>query len=183
MPPDRAAAARAIDAFLRAIGREEPDLEGTGARVAEAFLDDLCAGYAIDTRALLEKSAIAMESSGVVAIREIPVMTTCPHHLLLAMGTADVAFAPSSRVVGLGTLAALVDAHARRLTLQERIGDGVVDDLEAVLAPKWVACKISLAHGCMLARGERAIGTRVETLAVRGDDLAAAHAAVGWGTR
>jgi GTP cyclohydrolase I len=108
-------------------------------------------------------------------------MTTCPHHLLLAMGTADVAFAPKARAVGIGTLAALVDAHARRLTLQERIGDGVVDDIEAVLAPSWVACKVSLAHGCLVARGERAVGSRVETLAVRGADVSAAHAAVGWG--
>jgi GTP cyclohydrolase I len=110
-------------------------------------------------------------------------MTTCPHHLLLAMGSADVAFAPSARgrAVGIGTLAALVDAHARRLTLQEVIGDGVVDDIQAVLSPAWVACKISLAHGCMVARGERAIGSRVETLAVRGTDVAAAHAAMRWG--
>src|SRR5262245_9734237 len=33
--PDRRAAAAAIEAFLRALGRNEPDLAGTGARVAD----------------------------------------------------------------------------------------------------------------------------------------------------
>ena len=46
---DREAAARAIDAFLRALGRDperEPELAGTGERVARAWADELLAGYA-----------------------------------------------------------------------------------------------------------------------------------------
>lgn len=181
MSADRAAAAKAIDDFLRAIGRTGSDLAGTGARVTDAFLDDLCVGYAVDTRKLLSDSAMAMTTSNIVAVRDVPIMTTCPHHLLLAMGKADVAFAPAGKAVGIGTLAALVDAHARRLTLQETIGDAVVDDVTAVLAPSWVVCKIALAHGCMVARGGRAVGSHVETLAFRGTDVVAAHTAVGWG--
>ena len=107
----------------------------------------------------------------------------CPHHLLLSTGTATVAFKATLRLVGLGTVAGLVLAHARRLTLQERIGEGVVDDLDAVLAPEWVGCRLVLAHGCMIARGERATGTRVETVALRGppDRTAEAHLALGVG--
>lgn len=187
MPIDRTAAANAIDAFLRALGRDpstEPDLAGTGARVADAFADELCAGYAIDTRALLSASAIAGASDGLVVVRDVPVTTMCPHHLLPASGTATVAMQTRERLVGLGTLASLVDAHARRLTLQERIGEGVVADIVAVLAPEWVGCRLVLVHGCMVARGERAIGTRVETVALRGatgDAVARAHAALGVG--
>jgi len=45
--PDRKAAARAIDDFLRAIGRDpkrDAILAGTGARVADAYIDELCDG-------------------------------------------------------------------------------------------------------------------------------------------
>jgi GTP cyclohydrolase I len=187
MPIDRKAAADAIDAFLRAIGRDpatEPDLVGTGARVADAFADELCAGYAVDTRQLLEASTIAGGTDGLVVVRDVPVTTVCPHHLLTASGTATIAMQTRERLVGLGTLASLIDAHARRLTLQERIGEGVVADLAAVLAPAWVGCRIVLVHGCMVARGERAIGARVETVALRGatgDVVARAHAALGVG--
>lgn len=187
MPIDRTAAANAIDAFLRAIGRdprEEPELVGTGARVTDAYVDELCAGYAVDTRALLAASSIAGASPGLVVVRDIPITTMCPHHLLPASGTATIAMHARHRLVGLGTLASLVDAHARRLTLQERIGEAVVADIEAALEPEWVACRIVLVHGCMVARGERAIGSRVETTALRGATGEAegrAHAALGTG--
>jgi len=174
MAIDKAAAAAAIDAFLLAIGRDpgtEPDLVGTGDRVADAYVDELTTGYGVDTRALLEKHALPatpMTSGNVIVVRDIPLVTMCPHHLLPATGTATVALEPRDRLIGLGTIAGLVEAYSRRLTLQEHIGEGVVADLEAVLAPAWVGCRILLAHGCMIARGERAIGARVETLALRG---------------
>ncbi len=186
MPIDRAAAANAIDAFLRAIGRDasrEPDLSGTGARVADAYVDELCAGYAVDTRALLEASAIA-GGAGLVVLRDVAITTMCPHHLLPATGTATIAMLTRERLVGVGTLASLVEAHARRLALQERIGEAVVSDIEAVLAPAWVGCRLLLVHGCMVARGERAVGSRVETVALRGasgDVVAQAHVALGVG--
>src|SRR3954451_23305112 len=94
MAIDRTAAANAIAAFLRAIGRDperEPDLVGTGARVADAYVDELCTGYAVDTRALLEASAIKGHAEGLVIVRDIPITTMCPHHLLPASGTATVA--------------------------------------------------------------------------------------------
>jgi GTP cyclohydrolase I len=187
---DRHAAATAIDAFLRAIGRDptrEPDLAGTGARVTEAFLDDLCAGYAVDTQALLRGALVNDAPSGLVVVKDIPIVTTCPHHLLVATGSASVAIHVKDTMCGLGTIAALVDAHARRLTLQERIGENVARDLEAVLAPEWVAVRLVLAHGCMIARGERAAGSRVETVATRGEvpakRLLSVYKALGVGGR
>lgn len=190
MPVDRTAAAQAIDAFLKAIGRDsarEPDLAGTGARVADAYLDELCAGYGVDTAALLEASAID-GGAGLVIVRDVAITTMCPHHLLPATGTATVAMMTRSRLVGVGTIASLVEAHARRLTLQERIGEAVAADIDAVLAPSWVGCRLVLVHGCMVARGERAVGSRVETVAIRGgpngpssDLIAHIHTALGVG--
>lgn len=183
MAPDRQAAAAAIDAFLRALGLASPDTEGTGERVAQMFADDLCAGYAVDTRGLVSSSVIDVDKPSLVIVRDIPVTTTCPHHLLPSMGKATVAFQATTRVIGLGTVAALVDAHARRLALQERIGESVIEDLEASLKPAWVGCRLVLAHGCMIARGERATGTSVETVAFRGapERAAEAHRALGVG--
>lgn len=186
VPVDRRAAADAIEAFLRALGRSEPEVHGTGARVAAMYADELCAGYAVDTRSLVENAAIEATSpshgaGSVVIVRDIPVATMCPHHLLPALGTATVAFKATRRLIGIGDVVALVDAHARRLTLQEHVGERVVDDLNAVLEPEWVVCRLSLGHGCMIARGERATGARVETIAFRGpsERLADAHAVTG----
>lgn len=181
--PDARAAAAAIEDFLRAIGRSDPELAGTGARVAEMFVKELCAGYAVDTRALVEAATLATTSATLVVVRDVPVVTTCPHHLVPSIGAATVAFKASARLIGFGAVTALVDAHARRLALQEGIGDAVVADLDAALLPEWVGCRLVLAHGCMIARGERATGARVETLALRAspERVAEAHQALGLG--
>jgi GTP cyclohydrolase I len=174
MSIDRDAAAHAIDAFLLAIGRDpsrEPELVGTGARVAAAFIDELCDGYAKDPEALVRANVLA-GTTDLVVLRDVPVATTCPHHLMPAIGTGTVAFAPRKRLVGLGTLSELLDALAHRLTLQEQIGESVALVLMTVLEPRWAACRLALRHGCLTARGERKHGAMAETLAFAGDGSA-----------
>ncbi|HEY8089906.1 MAG TPA: GTP cyclohydrolase I [Polyangiaceae bacterium] len=182
---DREAAARAIEAFLRALGRDpqhEPELAGTGERVARAWADELLEGYAVDVDALLSQNVFS-GTSELVVVREIPLATTCPHHLMASTGMATVAFAPQEHLVGVGTVARLVDAFARRLALQEQIGERVVAALQKHLAPRWAACRIVLSHACMTTRGERTHGARVETVALAGGDVddEVVYAAVGVG--
>jgi GTP cyclohydrolase I len=173
--PDRRAAAVAIESFLRAIGRDpvrEPELVGTGERVASAYLDELCDGYDVDVEALLRTETI-VGTTEAVALHDITVTTVCPHHLLPASGSASVAFAPrpgkEGLLVGLGTLVKLVDAYAHRLTLQEEIGQSVTLALATHLSARWAACRIVLEHACVSARGVRRHGTRAETVAFKGD--------------
>jgi GTP cyclohydrolase IA len=182
---DREAAARAIDAFLRALGRDpeaEPELHGTGARVTAAYADDLIVGYTVDVDALLAHNVFAGRTE-IVIVRDIPLTTTCPHHLMPATGVATVAFAPEEHLVGVGTVARLVDAFARRFALQEQIGERVVAALQKHLSPRWAGCRITLSHACMTTRGVRPHGARVETLAVAGGqvDDASVYGALGVG--
>lgn len=170
---DRDAAARAIEAFLRALGRDperDPELLGTGARVADAYADELLDGYRVDVDALLSQSVIA-GSTDLVIVRDLAVTTICPHHLLPAVGTATVAFAPDEYIIGVGVVGALVDAFAHRFALQEHIGDRVVAALQKHLAPEWAGCRLVLSHACMTARGERKHDARVETVALSGGDV------------
>jgi GTP cyclohydrolase IA len=174
--PDRRAAALAIEAFLRALGRDpekEPDLVGTGDRVAAAYLDELCDGYGVDVAALLRAESIPGTTETVV-LRGIAVTTVCPHHLLPSTGTASVAFGPArgsgGQLVGLGALVRVVDAYAHRLALQEAIGQNVVKALIEHLSARWAACRLLLDHACVSARGVRRHGTRAETVAFTGDE-------------
>ena len=168
---DREAAARAIEDFLRALGHEpEGDLAGTGERVADAWADDLLEGEAIDAAAVLREGSIAIDAdgAGLVVVRDLAVTTMCPHHLLPAMGTGLVAYMPGDRVAGIGTIAHVLDALSRRLTLQERIGADVAAMLVRELGARGALCKLALTHSCLSARGERKSGAIVETLAVAG---------------
>lgn len=184
---EREQAAQAIEAFLRALGRDpdrDPALAGTGARVAAAFADELLAGYEVDVDTLVAQNVLPGSGRGseLVVVRDVPLTTVCPHHLLPSSGTATVAFMPGRRLVGVGAVARLIDACARRLALQEEIGDHVAATLEKHLAPRWVGCRLLLSHACMTARGERSHGSRVESIALRGQvDEATALAALGLG--
>src|SRR5580704_10495855 len=168
---DRRAAAQAIEDFLRALGHEpEGDLEGTGERVADAWADDLLEGESIDAAAVLREGSIDLGAgaAGLVVVRDVAVTTMCPHHLLPAHGTGLVAYLPGRRVAGIGTVAHVLDALSRRLTLQERIGAGVVALLAGELGARGALCRLALTHTCLVARGERKAGAVVETIAVSG---------------
>lgn len=187
---DKIAAALAIEDFLRAMGHEPSgELAGTGARVADAWADDLLQGYAVDPAKILRAGSIEAgeqgDTRGVVVLRSLAVTTMCPHHLLPAHGTGLVAYIPGARLAGIGAIAHVVDAFARRLTLQESIGAEVADILVRELGARGALCKLSLTHMCMIARGERKTGAIVETLATSGsfarstEDRALAFAAIG----
>ncbi len=97
---------------------------------------------------------------------------------MAGVGKGAIGFAPSDKIMGVGALARLLDAFARRLTLQEAIGEGVVDAIARNLSPRWVACRIEMTHACMVARGERTHGARLVTFAMRAVDDAAKSEAI-----
>ncbi|AUX34639.1 MULTISPECIES: GTP cyclohydrolase I [Sorangium] len=168
---DRRRAAQAIEEFLRALGRDlKGDLAGTGKRVADAWADDLIRGDAVDAAAILREGS--MEAGpldrGLVVARDLAVTTMCPHHLLPAHGAGTIAYLPGARMAGIGTLARVLDALARRLTLQERIGGQLVELLVNELGARGALCKLALTHTCLVARGERKAGAVIETVAVAG---------------
>lgn len=177
---DLEAAARAIDDFLRAMGQhtsENPELSGTGRRVAEAFAHQFCAGSGVDLRAALrihampraERNENSAADNARILLRGIRLATMCPHHLLPAEGRATIALAPRDVWVGLGGLDELVQLASRRLILQEQLVEDLTAVLHDVLAPRWVQVHVRLAHGCMRVRGELARDAEVDTWASRGD--------------
>ncbi len=188
MPVDRARAERAVREFLLAFGRDvdaDPELRGTPARVVEAYERELLSGYDVDVRALLSEGEAVTKNqiSGVIALSGIALSTICPHHLLLSNGTASVVYRPGARLFGLGTLAALVNAFARRLSLQESIGESVVQALVEHGGARAAYCEICLVHGCLVARGSRQAGAELTTTARRGDlDPAELSLALGRGS-
>jgi GTP cyclohydrolase I len=172
MPVDKVEAAKAVHAFLRALGRDpdaDDELKDTPARVAEAWTKDLVDGYAVDVAALLaSESSPAPASPSLVAVRDLSVSTICPHHLLPGLGTGAIYYLPGTRIAGLGTLARLLDAFAHRLSLQETIASSVAGALVEHLGARGAACKLSLSHACFASRGERQDRAVVDTIAFAG---------------
>lgn len=181
---DREGAERGIALFLESLGYDtnDPLLSETPARVSAAFATELLRGRTIDLRELLLAGSepLATRTGGMVLVRGIQVVTVCPHHMLPGIGTANVAYLPGGRLIGLGTLARLVDACSRRLTLQEAIGEAVVSALTEHAGALGAYCQLELLHTCLAARGAEQPGTRLVTVAERGELTGPeAHARLG----
>lgn len=168
--PDLARAARAVDEFLDALGIDrsaDPELARTGERVAEAFAHDLLAGYALDPVSILS-DRMPYQGSGMVVVSAIQTVIMCPHHLLPALGHVHVGYMPTSEVVGLGSIARLVQCFGSRLVLQETLAQQVADALVNVLGARGAGCVAQLSPTCLTARGERKHGAEVVTVATAG---------------
>jgi GTP cyclohydrolase I len=171
-PPsaDLDAAARAIDAFLRALGHapeSDPELAATGRLVATAFHEELLAGYRMNPAEILAQS-MPSQSQAMVVVRGIDVVCICPHHLLPASGVVHVGYLPKDRLVGFGALAKLVRCYAQRLTLQETLCDQVANALVAHLDAAAAGCIAELSPACLTCRGERPAQARVVSFATAG---------------
>jgi GTP cyclohydrolase I len=171
MPVRRPDAERAIRDFLSALGHnpESPELSGTPRRVVDAFLEELLSGYSVNIQALLTEGSEPAHAAhkGIVVVRNIDVSTVCPHHLMPALGEASVAYAPGSRILGLGTIAHLTHAFARRLSLQEKIGEEVTSALMEYGA-RGAFCQLTLRHSCLSARGAEQHQALVTTTTTKG---------------
>jgi len=167
---DLAAAARAIEAFLTALGHppsSDPELRETGRLVARAYHEELLAGYRMDPAEVL-RDTLSTTSSGLVIVRDISVTCICPHHLLPASGVIHVGYYPNERIVGLGALARLARGFAARLILQETLCEQIAEALVRHLGARGAGCVAQLEPACLTTRGERAAHASVITTATSG---------------
>jgi GTP cyclohydrolase I len=83
----------------------------------------------------------------------IPFYSLCEHHVAPFFGTANVAYIPNDKIVGLSKLARCVDLYANRFQNQERITTQIAERLMEELTPKGVAVSMKAQHLCMCMRG------------------------------
>jgi GTP cyclohydrolase I len=102
----------------------------------------------------------------IVVVRGIEYASLCEHHVLPFSGEVSFAYIPSKRIVGLSKIPRLVDAYARRLQVQERLGEEIADSLNA-LEPIGVAAVVTGRHTCCSMRGAKS-NVLMVTNALRG---------------
>ena len=167
---DQARAEAAVRELLLAVGEDpdRPGLQETPARVARAYAETF-AGLGQDPADILA-TTFDEGHDELVLVRDIPMYSTCEHHLVPFHGMAHVGYIPGAdgRVTGLSKLARLVDVFARRPQVQERMTRQIADALHEGLKPQGVVVVIEAEHLCMAMRGIRKPGSRTMTSAVRG---------------
>ena len=156
--------------LLKAIGEDpdRPGLKATPKRVSEGYAF-LTSGYGQDLQAIVNNALMPAETDGMVIVKDIEFFSLCEHHMLPFFGKAHVGYIPDKNVIGLSKIPRIIDMFARRLQVQERMGQQICDALEKVLKPKGIGIVIEANHLCMMMRGVEKQHSQAITSHVQGN--------------
>ncbi len=156
--------------ILNALG-EDPQREGllkTPERASKA-MQFLTKGYQEDPKAILQSALFKEDYQNMVVVKNIELYSLCEHHILPFYGKAHIAYIPNGYVVGLSKIPRVVDVFARRLQVQERLTNEILNCIQESLKPLGVAIVIEAAHMCMMMRGVQKQNSVTTTSAFTGE--------------
>lgn len=151
----------AMREIILALG-DDPNREGlidTPKRAAEMYVEMFEGmNYTNDEVAVMFDKCFSedyiTDSKNVVIIKDIDIFSHCEHHLALMYDmTVDVAYIPNGKVIGLSKIARICDMIAKRLQLQERIGNDILEVMKKITNSNDILIRIKGCHSCVTARG------------------------------
>ena len=149
---------------------EDPSRDGllkTPERVARS-MSWLTRGYDLNAKEVIGDALFEEAHENMVMVRDIEMYSICEHHMLPFFGRVHIAYIPDGKIVGLSKLPRVVEVFARRLQVQERLGEQIANALHEVLQPKGVGVVIDAVHLCMMMRGVEKQSSRTITSSLRG---------------
>ena len=149
---------------------EDKDREGlkkTPLRAAKA-MKFLTQGYKIEPKQILQNALFNEDYNEMVIVKDIEIYSLCEHHLLPFFGKAHIAYIPDGKIVGLSKIPRVVDVFSRRLQVQERLTEQVLDCINETLEPIGVGVVIEASHMCMMMRGVQKQNSTTTTSGFRG---------------
>ena len=146
---------------------EREGLEKTPMRAAKA-MKFLTKGYEEDPKQILQSAMFSEDYNEMVIVKDIELYSLCEHHMLPFFGKAHIAYIPDGKIVGLSKIPRVVDVFSRRLQVQERLTEQVLDCINETLEPVGVGVVIEASHMCMMMRGVQKQNSTTTTSVFRG---------------
>ena len=128
----------------------------------------LTEGYEKDPKQILQSAMFKEDYNEMVIVKDIELYSLCEHHLLPFFGKAHIAYIPNGQIVGLSKLPRVVDVFSRRLQVQKRLTEQILDCINNTLNPKGVAVVLEASHMCMMMRGVQKQNSTTTTSGFRG---------------
>lgn len=165
-----------IRGILEALGDDpnRPGIAETPERVARMYAEVFEGmNYTNEEIATMFTKTFEEDSSNeyqdLVVVKDIEVFSYCEHHLALMYNmNVTVAYIPNGKILGLSKIARVVDMAAKRLQLQERLGQDIVEIISLMTDSPDIAVIIEANHSCMTARGIQKTNAKTYTTAFRG---------------
>ena len=128
----------------------------------------LTQGYEMDPQQILQSAMFREDYNEMVIVKDIELYSLCEHHMLPFFGKAHIAYIPNGHIVGLSKIPRVVDVFSRRLQVQERLTEQILDCINDTLQPEGVAVVIEASHMCMMMRGVQKQNSTTTTSGFRG---------------
>ena len=120
---------------------------------ASKAIQFLTQGYNQDPVKIIRSAMFKEDYNEMVIVNNIELYSLCEHHILPFFGKVHVGYIPNGYIVGLSKIPRIVDVFARRLQVQERLTQDIIECLDKALKPHGVAVVVEAAHMCMMMRG------------------------------
>lgn len=145
-----------VSGIIETIGEDprRPGLKETPMRVARAC-EEMFSGYKSDPSELFKVFPDEItRTDGLVIERNIAFYSTCEHHMLPFSGMAHFGYTPKdNRLIGASKISRLIDCFSRRLQVQEKLGQQIVDCFMEHMKPDGCMLVLVAKHNCMMCRG------------------------------
>ncbi|MEM7213372.1 MAG: GTP cyclohydrolase I FolE [Pseudomonadota bacterium] len=146
----------------------DDSLAETPARIAKMYVQEIFSGLDYGRFPKITVIENKFASTDMVKVAGIELTSTCEHHFVTIDGTADVAYIPADKVIGLSKINRVVQFFGQRPQVQERLTRQILVALQTLLGTEDVAVHIDATHYCVKSRGIRDTSSHTSTRALGG---------------
>lgn len=141
--------------FLLGDNPDRPGLQETPKRVAKMYAEVLDGQlYSNKEIGKMFSKTFDVKENNLVVVKDITFYSLCEHHIVPFFGKAYIGYIPNGKVIGLSKLARITQMCAKRLQLQEQLGDDIAQAVMEACGTKDVAVVLQdTKHLCVSMRG------------------------------
>lgn len=156
--------------MMKTLGLDLSDdsLMETPHRIAKMYVHEIFSGLDYSSFPRISMIENKMDSHEMVRVGDIALTSTCEHHFVTIDGTAQVAYIPRDKVIGLSKINRIVRFFAKRPQVQERLTRQIQVALQTLLETEDVAVLIEATHYCVKSRGVEDASSSTRTSALGG---------------
>lgn len=146
----------------------DDSLQETPHRIAKMYVHEIFGGLDYQNFPKIALIENKMQVSEMIKVKDIDFNSTCEHHFVTIDGSANVAYIPKSKIIGLSKINRIVRFFAQRPQVQERLTQQVLIALQVLLDTDDVAVQLNAVHYCVKSRGVMDHHSSTQTMALGG---------------
>lgn len=146
----------------------DDSLAETPHRIAKMYVHEIFSGLDYNNFPKISVIDNKMSVDEMVKVSDIDLTSTCEHHFITIDGSAQVAYIPESKILGLSKINRIVRFFAQRPQVQERLTQQILVAIQALVETENVAVTIKATHYCVKSRGVMDANSETTTTALGG---------------